>query len=76
MPATVCKNPSVRCNSIVSAFDVIKYPLSNPPTTKELNNLPVLIYVRFFAEPNWRSEAENPNFKFELLTKLLYEYEF
>jgi hypothetical protein len=37
----------------MSLFDVIKYPISSPPTKEELNDLPTRVYRRWHKLSSW-----------------------
>jgi hypothetical protein len=44
----------------MSLFDVLKYPISNPPTLQELEALPVVIFDRWVIDANlWHIRLEH-----------------
>ena len=42
----------------MSLFDVIKYPISEPPTLEELNALPNEIFNQWISLSHWRSPGK------------------
>ena len=44
----------------MSLFDVIRYPISNPPTLEELQRLPGDLYQEWVSSTGWRADSSDP----------------
>lgn len=45
----------------MSLFDVIKYPIGNPPTYEQLAALPSDLYLEWLKNSNWCSSVDSHN---------------
>lgn len=59
----------------MSLFDVIRYPISDPPTEKELSALPEDLYYKWFKTMNW-SHHTTPSIVAEWFAVLDYPTRF
>jgi hypothetical protein len=59
----------------MSIFDVIRYPISWPPTIEELESIPTPLYDAWYKKVNTYEDFRNYKEKIQVLRDIIKEYD-